>query len=77
MTSLKQINKIIQSTVSENLELMRGEGYHYFVYDDLENNGVYEQATVMEPYTSHISVDEWLDMAMGVVDQSGELKEQG
>ena len=39
------------------LELVRGEGYHYFVFDDGKH---FETVSVMVPYTNSLSYDQWL-----------------
>lgn len=41
------------------LELVRGEGYHYFIYDRPDIN-VYETESVYVPYTSIYTVAEWV-----------------
>lgn len=69
MTTIAQINKILHRTVSERIELVRGEGYHYYIYDDLDDSGVYEETTVMEPYTSGWPVDDWVGLAQQLVNE--------
>lgn len=41
------------------LELVRGEGYHYFVYGNPER-GVYETLSIYVPYTNIYTVAEWV-----------------
>lgn len=49
------------------LELVRGKGYHYYVFDTMTGPvsrawrmGVYETESVMTPYTSQQPVDRWV-----------------
>ena len=61
--------KRVQAAISKAgipLEFVRGEGYHYFVFDDGEQ---YETETVMIPYTSHCSVSRWLEEAQSALEQ--------
>lgn len=69
MATLRQINTIIHRTVSPRMELVRGEGYHYFIYDDLDDSGVYEETSIMEPYTSGMAVDDWVGLARQLVNE--------
>jgi hypothetical protein len=39
------------------VELVRGEGYHYFVYDDGTN---FETESVMEPHFRSVPFDRWV-----------------
>ena len=43
------------------VEFVRGDGYHYFIYDGRGPN--YETESVMVPYTSHQSVARWVEDA--------------
>lgn len=43
------------------LELVRGDGYHYFVYDDRGPN--YTTVSVYTCYTSDLSVEQWVEEA--------------
>lgn len=55
--TLKQINAAIQRS-QPHVELVRGEGYHYYVYDD----GLrFETESVMCPYLSHQSAEMWIE----------------
>lgn len=42
------------------LELVRGEGYHYFIFDD---GARWETVSVMVPYTNSLSTDRWVEEA--------------
>lgn len=59
--TLKAINAKIQKQIP-HMELVRGEGYHYLVLDDVENS-VYETRSIMMPYTKDQSADLWLEDA--------------
>lgn len=57
--SLKDINARIQRDVHAKLELVKGDGYHYFQYDDVDGN-VFETHSVMVPYTKDLTLKQWL-----------------
>lgn len=44
------------------LELVRGEGYHYFIYDRPDIN-IFEDESIYVPYTSIYTVAEWVHEA--------------
>lgn len=66
MTTLTQVNRALAKT-GIPLELERGDGYHYFIFDrpDL---GLYETVSEYIPYTSHVSVERWVDMARSAME---------
>lgn len=45
------------------LEIVRGEGYHYFIYDTLRH---YETVSVYIPYTSHQTPLQWAEIALNI-----------
>lgn len=57
-TTLKRINSAIRQA-GIPLELERGEGYHYFIYDRPDIN-VYEDVSIYVPYTNIYTVAEWV-----------------
>jgi hypothetical protein len=59
--TLKAINAKIQKQFPL-IELVRGDGYHYFILDDVANN-VYETRSIMIPYTKDQSAVLWLEDA--------------
>lgn len=42
------------------LELVRGEGYHYFIYD---RNGQFDTVSVYVCYTNSLSPERWVEEA--------------
>lgn len=50
--SLASINNRIKQA-EPNVELVRGDGYHYFVYDN-ESEGLYRTKSEYICYTSHL-----------------------
>lgn len=64
MTTLRQAQRAIDKA-GIPLELVRGEGYHYFVYDVPARN-IYETVSIYVPYTNTYSPAEWANQA-GVV----------
>ena len=59
MATLAQINARI-AKAHPHIELVRGEGYHYFIFD---NGTAYDTRSVMVPYTSHMTAARWLEEA--------------
>lgn len=60
MLHLKTINKIIQTQVSPYMELVKGEGYFYFVYD---NGPKFETKSVCTFRLNNLTLDMWIDDA--------------
>lgn len=56
---LNYINKVLHDHVGLPVELVRGEGYHYVVWDD-EDAGIFMEATIMVPYTSDQTLGRWV-----------------
>ena len=61
MTTLADANRAI-SVAGFPLELVRGEGYHYFVYDNPSAN-IYETDSVYVPYTNTYTAKGWGEQA--------------
>ena len=57
--TLAEINRRI-AKFAPHVELIRGEGYHYFVFDDGTR---YETETVYVPYTNSFSSLRWIEDA--------------
>lgn len=64
MTTLKQANRAI-AKAGIPLELERGDGYHYFIYDVVAE-GLYETVSIYVPYTSTYTASEWAQQAAWV-----------
>jgi hypothetical protein len=64
---LAYINKVIQQYHRlPHIELVRwGAGYHTLTYDTLAENGIYEEHSIMIPYTSHDTLGSWVREAIG------------
>lgn len=60
-TTIRQAQRAIDRA-GVPLELVRGEGYHYFIYDQ-PRRGVYETVSIYVPYTKTYSAAEWADQA--------------
>lgn len=61
MTTLKQANRAI-AKAGIPLELERGDGYHYFIYDVVAK-GIYETVSIYVPYTKTYTAAEWANQA--------------
>lgn len=57
--TLKLVNRAV-AKAGIPLELVRGEGYHYWVYDTATR---WDTVSVYIPYTSSVSVDCWVEWA--------------
>jgi hypothetical protein len=64
--SLADLNKKIAKLVHADIELVRGEGYHYLVFDDGKR---YESKSIMVPYLSQMTNDQWLQEAVAFRDE--------
>ena len=61
MTTLARANNAIARS-GVPLELERGEGYHYFIYD-VPARGIYETVSIYVPYTNTYTAREWANQA--------------
>lgn len=61
MTTIRQAQRAIDKAHIP-LEIVRGEGYHYFVYDVPARN-IYETVSIYVPYTNTYSAVEWANQA--------------
>lgn len=61
MTTIRQAQAAIDKA-GIPLEIVRGEGYHYFIYFKPERN-IYETVNVYVPYTNTWSPAEWANQA--------------
>lgn len=61
MTTIRQAQRAID-TAHIPLEIVRGEGYHYFIYD-VPARGLYETVSLYVPYTNTYSPAEWANQA--------------
>lgn len=66
-TTLKQANRAI-AKAGIPLELERGEGYHYFIYDVPARN-IYETVSIYVCYTNTYTAAEWAEQAARVAEQ--------
>lgn len=59
MFTIKSINKVFQE---DNLpiELVKGEGYFYLIYDDVENN-IYETVSIYTVRLGDMTKDRWIE----------------
>jgi len=50
----------------DKLELVKGDGYWYFVYDDIKNN-IYQTCSVMVHRLNHMPLYMWVQIGMTFV----------
>ena len=70
MTSSKPASnarQIINLIGSDKLELVRGSGYWYFVYDDLLKPNRYDTQSVYTMYLRDLSIDQWVEIGKDFV----------
>lgn len=60
MTKAFRASSVVKAIGCKHLELVAGEGYWYFVYDDVAN-GVYETQSVSVCRLSHMAFDQWVE----------------
>jgi hypothetical protein len=61
MTTIRQAQRAIDKA-GIPLEIVRGEGYHYFIYD-VPARDIYETVSIYVPYTNTYSAAEWANQA--------------
>ena len=66
MTTIRQAQRAIDKA-GIPLEIVRGEGYHYFIYDVPARN-IYDSVSVYVPYTNSYTAAEWADQARWIFD---------
>ena len=66
MATIRQAQRAI-NRAGIPVELVRGEGYHYFVYDNPEK-GIFDTISVYVPYTNQLSVERWVEEAKDAYD---------
>lgn len=54
------VTKAIRAAGHPEIELVRGEGYHYFIFDGVEAHNVYETESIMCPYFNDQAHDTWI-----------------
>ncbi len=54
------VTKELHKMGFDKIELVQGDGYCYFVYDDVEKN-IYETESVMACKVSHVDFDSWIE----------------
>lgn len=76
MTTIRQAQAAIDKA-GIPLEIVRGEGYHYFIYYKPERN-IYETVSVYVPYTNTWSPSEWANQAgLAFVEIHNTLSQRG
>ena len=57
MLTMKKVNDVIKSETSQYLELYKGDGYYYFVYDDGKR---YSTASVYVNTLNQLPLTSWI-----------------
>lgn len=65
--------QIIKKIGCDKLALCKGEGYWYFVYDDLEANGIYEDESVCSFKLNQLSLELWVEIGKDFVARAEKL----
>jgi hypothetical protein len=61
----KQIETAVFKATGYRFELVRGEGYCYFIFDD--QGARYDTQSVAVMFFSTLSVEQWIDEARGFI----------
>ena len=61
--------QIIKKIGCDKLALYKGVGYWYFVYDDLDANGVYEDESVHCVKLNQMSLELWVEAGKDFVNR--------
>lgn len=62
MLTLEKVNRAIRAATSQYVELVKGEGYFYFVYDDGKR---YSTASVYINILNQFTLEDWIAEAKG------------
>lgn len=68
MFKSKTVVKNISIPTTATLELVKGEGYWYFVYDDVTNNK-YETHSEYVMYLNSLDLDRWVEIGTTFVER--------
>lgn len=66
MTTIRQAQRAIDKA-GVPLELVRGDGYHYFIYD-APSRGIYEDVSIYVPFTKDYTAEQWAQQAVYAMD---------
>lgn len=66
MTQATNTRQIIKKIGCDKVELVRGDGYWYFAYDDVPNN-IWETESVMTMYLNSLTVEQWVEIGKAFV----------
>ena len=75
MTKIKSVSQIINEIGSDNLNLYRGNGYWYFLYDSLvqlssdQHTGEYADLSVPVMYLNDMELSYWVQIGKDFVAQ--------
>jgi hypothetical protein len=71
---LAYINKVIQQYHRlPHITLTRYGGYHTLTYDTLDEGGIYEEHSIMVPYTNDLTLGAWVNAAISFNDDVLEI----
>jgi len=66
----KSVKEVVKAVGCANLNLYRGEGYWYFIYDSLDGadaNGRYDSESVYTMRLNDMALDLWVDIGKNFV----------
>ena len=61
MTNATNTKQIIKLIGLDNLKLVNGVGYWYFIYDDVKNN-IFETSVVQTMCLKDMPIDQWVKL---------------
>ncbi|MNC71035.1 hypothetical protein D3C75_1219090 [compost metagenome] len=62
----KSAAQVLNKIKCQYLSLCKGDGYWYFVYDDVERN-IFETESVYTMYLSSLDVEDWVSIGQDFV----------
>lgn len=65
-TKARTVAQVTKAIGCPELELVKGSGYLYFVYNDKENN-IWETESVYIAYLNQLSVEQWSEIGRAFV----------
>jgi len=70
MTKATGAAQVIRKIGNKHLNLYKGEGYWYFIYDDVANEK-YDSHSVYTMYLSHLTLEQWVEIGEGFLEKMG------
>lgn len=58
------VTKAIRAAGHPEIEMVRGEGYHYFIFDAVDAHNVYDSHSEYCPYFNDLPHEKWVEIGI-------------